>query len=46
MMGECFIASGAMSLEDAIRLEDRNQAMCIAQLAAQADENNKGPDLH
>jgi enoyl-CoA hydratase len=24
---------GAMSLEDAIRLEDRNQAMCIAELA-------------
>jgi len=28
--------TGAMSLEDAIRLEDRNQAMCIAQLAAGA----------
>lgn len=28
--------SGGMSLEDAIRLEDRNQAMCIAQLASQA----------
>ncbi len=26
--------AGGMSLEDAIRLEDRNQAMCIAQLAA------------
>ncbi len=26
--------AGAMSLEDAIRLEDRNQALCIAQLAA------------
>ncbi len=25
--------AGAMSLEDAMRLEDRNQAMCIAQLA-------------
>ena len=25
--------TGAMSLEDAIRLEDRNQAMCIAELA-------------
>lgn len=30
--------TGGMSLEDAIRLEDRNQAMCIAQLAAQADD--------
>jgi enoyl-CoA hydratase len=28
--------NGAMSLEDAIRLEDRNQALCIAQLAATA----------
>jgi len=27
---------GGMSLEDAIRLEDRNQAMCIAELAALA----------
>jgi enoyl-CoA hydratase len=26
--------AGGMSLEDAIRLEDRNQAMCIAQLAS------------
>lgn len=26
---------GASTLEDALRLEDRNQAMCIAQLAAQ-----------
>ena len=26
---------GAAALEDAIRLEDRNQAMCIAQLASQ-----------
>jgi enoyl-CoA hydratase len=28
--------AGAMSLEDAIRLEDRNQAMCIAELASGA----------
>lgn len=28
--------TGAASLEDAIRLEDRNQAMCIAELAAGA----------
>jgi len=26
--------AGAMSLEDAVRLEDRNQALCIAELAA------------
>jgi enoyl-CoA hydratase len=31
--------TGGMSLEDAIRFEDRNQAMCIAQLSAQADLN-------
>lgn len=28
------LAVGAMTLEDAIRLEDRNQAMCIAEVAA------------
>jgi len=33
--------SGAMSLEDAIRLEDRNQALCIAQLAVEADKKKK-----
>lgn len=27
--------TGGMSLDDALRLEDRNQAMCIAQLSAQ-----------
>jgi enoyl-CoA hydratase len=31
--------TGGMSLEDAVRLEDRNQAMCIAELSAQAEEN-------
>ncbi len=30
---------GAASLEDAIKLEDRNQALCISQLAAQATLN-------
>ncbi len=30
--------TGGMSIEDAIRLEDRNQAMCIAQLATQVSE--------
>ncbi len=29
--------AGAMSLEDAIRLEDRNQALCISHLAALAE---------
>ena len=33
--------TGAMSLEDAIRLEDRNQALCIAQLAAGAKSGDK-----
>lgn len=33
--------TGAMSLEDAIRLEDRNQAMCIAELAALAADLKK-----
>lgn len=33
--------AGGMSLEDAIRLEDRNQALCISHLAALA-ENKKG----
>lgn len=28
--------TGGMSLEDAMRLEDRNQAMCIAQISTQA----------
>jgi enoyl-CoA hydratase len=29
--------TGGLSLEDAIQIEDRNQAMCIVQMAAQAD---------
>jgi enoyl-CoA hydratase len=29
--------TGGLSLEDAIQIEDRNQAMCIVQLATQAD---------
>jgi len=33
--------TGAMSLEDAIRLEDRNQAMCIAELAMAAGQAAK-----
>ena len=33
--------SGATSLEEAIRLEDRNQAMCIAQLALEAGAGKK-----
>lgn len=28
------LAAGAMTLEEAVRLEDRNQAMCIAQIAS------------
>ena len=28
------LSVGGMTLEDAIRLEDRNQAMCIAEVAA------------
>lgn len=34
--------TGAMTLEDALRLEDRNQAMCIAELAAAAQAVKKG----
>ena len=34
--------TGAMSLEDAIRLEDRNQALCIAQLAMAAGVKKPG----
>jgi len=33
--------AGAAGLEDAIRLEDRNQALCIAELAAQASMAGK-----
>lgn len=31
--------AGGLSLEDAIQIEDRNQAMCIVQMATQADGN-------
>jgi enoyl-CoA hydratase len=33
--------AGAMSLEDAIRLEDRNQALCISELAMAAGKSAK-----
>jgi enoyl-CoA hydratase len=29
--------TGGLSLEDAIQIEDRNQAMCIVQMATRAD---------
>lgn len=32
---------GGTTLEDALKLEDRNQAMCIAQLSIQADASQK-----